>query len=100
MHEPEAGGLRVITEDVGGAFGMKGQSYPEYVALLHAARVLQRPVHWLSSRSEAFVSDTQGRDSFWHAELALNRRGRFLALKRRRHRQSRRLFHRRSRISW
>ena len=73
--------LRVITEDVGGAFGMKGQSYPEYVALLYAARVLQRPVHWLSSRSEAFVSDTQGRDLFWHAELALNRRGRFLALK-------------------
>jgi carbon-monoxide dehydrogenase large subunit len=73
--------LRVLTDDVGGAFGMKGAAHPEYVALLHAARALGKPVHWLSTRSEAFVSDAQGRDSFWTVELALNRRGRFLGLR-------------------
>jgi aerobic carbon-monoxide dehydrogenase large subunit len=73
--------LRVITEDVGGAFGMKGWAYPEYVAMLHAARALGKPIHWASTRSEAFLSDVQGRDSFWAVELALNRRGLFLALK-------------------
>jgi carbon-monoxide dehydrogenase large subunit len=73
--------LRVVTEDLGGAFGMKGWCYPEYVAMLHAARELKRPIHWVSTRSEAFVTDNQGRDSFWTAELALNKRGRFLGLK-------------------
>ncbi len=73
--------LRVLTDDVGGAFGMKGAAHPEYVALLHAARALSRPVHWLSTRSEAFLSDCQGRDSVWTVELALNRRGRFLGLR-------------------
>ena len=73
--------LRVLTDDVGGAFGMKGAAYPEYVALLHAARALGRPVHWAATRSESFVTDCQGRDSFWTVELALNTRGRFLALR-------------------
>ncbi len=73
--------LRVVTEDLGGAFGMKGWCYPEYVAMLHAARDLKRPIHWVSSRSEAFVTDNQGRDSFWTAELALNKRGRFLGMR-------------------
>ncbi len=73
--------LRVLTDDVGGAFGIKGAAHPEYVALLHAARALGKPVHWLSTRSEAFVSDSQGRNSFWTVELALNRRGRFLGLR-------------------
>jgi carbon-monoxide dehydrogenase large subunit len=73
--------LRVLSDDVGGAFGMKGATYPEYAAILHAARILNRPIHWVSTRSEAFVTDNQGRDSFWIAELALNKRGRFLALR-------------------
>lgn len=73
--------LRVVTDDLGGAFGMKGWCYPEYVAMLHAARDLKRPIHWVSTRSEAFLTDNQGRDSFWTAELALNKRGRFLGLK-------------------
>ena len=73
--------LHIITDDVGGAFGMKGAAYAEYVALLYAARVLGKPVHWVSNRAEAFVSDCQGRDSVWTAALALNKRGRFLALK-------------------
>ena len=73
--------LHLVTEDLGGAFGMKGWCYPEYVAMLHAARDLGKPIHWVSTRSEAFVTDNQGRDSFWSAELALNKRGRFLGLK-------------------
>ncbi len=73
--------LRVVTDDLGGAFGMKGWCYPEYVAMLHAARELKRPIHWVSTRSEAFVTDNQGRDSFWSGELALSKRGRFLGLR-------------------
>jgi len=73
--------LQVLTDDVGGGFGMKAATYPEYAALLHAARALGKTVHWVSTRSEAFVSDNQGRDSFWTVELALNSRGRFLALR-------------------
>ena len=73
--------LRVVTDDVGGAFGMKGSCYSEYVAMLHAARALKKPVHWVSTRSEAFVTDNHGRDSFYTAELALSKRGRFLGLR-------------------
>ncbi|GIK81096.1 MAG: carbon monoxide dehydrogenase [Alphaproteobacteria bacterium] len=73
--------LRVVTEDVGGAFGMKSGVYPEYAALLVAAQRTGRTVHWMASRSEAFSSDNQGRDSLTDAELALDERGRFLALR-------------------
>ena len=73
--------LRVVTEDVGGAFGMKSGAYPEYAALLVAARKLGRTVHWMSTRSEAFMSDNQGRDMFLEGELALGRDGEFLALR-------------------
>jgi carbon-monoxide dehydrogenase large subunit len=73
--------LRVITEDVGGAFGMKTPPYPEYPALLVAARQLGRPVHWQSTRSEAFVTDTQARDTVTEAELAIDEKGKFLALR-------------------
>ena len=73
--------LRVITEDVGGAFGMKTPIYPEYVAALVAARQLGRPVHWMSSRSEAFVTDTQARDTVTEVALALDDKGKFLALR-------------------
>jgi carbon-monoxide dehydrogenase large subunit len=60
---------------------MKHSGYPEYVAMLHAARELNKPIHWVSTRSEAFLSDNQGRDSFYTVELALNKRGRFQALR-------------------
>ncbi len=73
--------LRVITQDVGGAFGMKTTVYPEYPALLIAARKLGRPVHWQSTRSEAFVTDIQARDTVSHVELALDDKGKFLALR-------------------
>ncbi|MEJ2624012.1 MAG: xanthine dehydrogenase family protein molybdopterin-binding subunit, partial [Pseudolabrys sp.] len=73
--------VRVITEDVGGAFGMKTTVYPEYVAALVAAKKVGRPVHWQSTRSEAFVSDAQARDAVSHVELALDDKGKFLGLR-------------------
>jgi aerobic carbon-monoxide dehydrogenase large subunit len=73
--------LRVLTEDVGGAFGLKTGPYPEYLALLAAARKLGRPVHWMSGRAEAFLSDNHARDAYSDVELALDERGKFLALR-------------------
>jgi carbon-monoxide dehydrogenase large subunit len=73
--------LRVVTEDVGGAFGLKTGPYPEYLAILVAARKLGRPVHWMSSRAEAFLSDNHARDALSEVELALDERGKFLALR-------------------
>ena len=73
--------LRVLTEDVGGAFGLKTGPYPEYLAVLVAARKVSRPVHWMSSRAEAFLSDNHARDAYSDVELALDERGKFLALR-------------------
>ncbi|MBI1203860.1 MAG: molybdopterin-dependent oxidoreductase [Rhodopseudomonas sp.] len=73
--------MRVITEDVGGGFGMKTPVYPEYIPLLVAAKNLGRPVHWQSTRSEAFVTDTQARDTVTHVELACDDKGKFIALR-------------------
>ncbi len=73
--------LRVTTEDVGGAFGLKTGPYPEYLAILVAARRIGRPVHWMSTRAEAFLSDNHARDAVSDVELALDERGKFLALR-------------------
>ena len=73
--------LRVVTPDIGGAFGMKTPVYPEYIAVLVAAKKLGRPVHWMSTRSEAFVTDTQARDTVTHVELACDDKGKFTALR-------------------
>lgn len=73
--------LRVISENMGGGFGMKGGCYPEYALCLAAARLLGRPVKWIGERSESLLTDEQGRDNVTDAELALDRDGRFLALR-------------------
>ncbi len=73
--------LRVLTGNVGGSFGMKAQAYPEYVCLLHAARVIGRPIKWTDERSSSFLSDSHGRDHEKVAELALDPDGRFLAIR-------------------
>jgi carbon-monoxide dehydrogenase large subunit len=73
--------VRALTDDVGGAFGLKGGPYPEYIAQMVGAKKLGRPIHWMSGRSEAFLSDNQARDSHSEAELALDETGRFLALR-------------------
>ena len=73
--------LRVVTPDVGGGFGMKVQPYPEYAALLFAARRVGRPVKWSATRVESFLADTAGRDGILEGELALDAAGRFLGLR-------------------
>ncbi|GGH06300.1 carbon monoxide dehydrogenase [Alsobacter metallidurans] len=73
--------VHVITGHVGGSFGMKGSVFPEYVSLLHAAKTLGRPVKWTDARSDSFVSDHHGRDQNVHAELALDAKGKFLAVR-------------------
>ena len=72
--------IRVITDDVGGAFGIKIPPYPEHVLVAWAARRIGRPVKWIAERSESFLSDGQGRDHATEAELALDADGRFLAV--------------------
>jgi carbon-monoxide dehydrogenase large subunit len=73
--------IRVVTHDVGGGFGMKVQPYAEYAALLYAARRCGRPVRWCASRLESFLADTHGRDGVLEGELALDRNGKFLAMR-------------------
>ncbi|HEX2216267.1 MAG TPA: xanthine dehydrogenase family protein molybdopterin-binding subunit, partial [Xanthobacteraceae bacterium] len=71
--------VRVLVGNVGGSFGMKAAVYPEYVPCLHAARELRRPVRWTAERGESFLSDHHGRDQVFDCELALDKRGKFLA---------------------
>ncbi|BBK36154.1 carbon monoxide dehydrogenase [Allostella sp. ATCC 35155] len=73
--------VHVLTGNVGGSFGMKAAAYPEYVAILHAAKELGIPVKWTDERSGSFLSDHHGRDHVAHCELALDRDGRFLAVR-------------------
>jgi carbon-monoxide dehydrogenase large subunit len=73
--------VRVLTDRVGGSFGMKQPTYPEHYCIMHAARELGRPVKWTDERSGSFVSDTHGRDALMTAELALDREGHFLAVR-------------------
>lgn len=73
--------VRVRAEDVGGGFGIRGGAYPEHAALALAAKVTGRPVRWLASRSETFLSDYHGRGLRMHGELALDEVGNFLAIR-------------------
>ena len=73
--------FRIITPDVGGGFGMKLFLYAEHAMVCYAARKLGRAVKWASERSEAFLSDTHGRDNITQGELAIDKDGRFLALR-------------------
>jgi aerobic carbon-monoxide dehydrogenase large subunit len=73
--------VRVLTDRVGGSFGMKQPTYAEYYCILHAARELGRPVKWTDDRSGSFLTDSHGRDAEMTAELALDRDGHFLAIR-------------------
>jgi carbon-monoxide dehydrogenase large subunit len=73
--------FRVICDSMGGGFGMKGGCYPEYGLSLWASEVVGRPVRWVAERSEGLMSDEQGRGSVIDTDLALDRDGRFLALR-------------------
>ena len=73
--------VRVLVDDVGGGFGMKTHPYPEQVLVLVAAKRLGRTVRWISDRTEAFLSDLHGRDHISDSELALDKDGKFLAVR-------------------
>ena len=71
--------VRVTNPDTGGAFGMKSMTYPEHFLVSHAARVLDRPVHWMSERTEAMLTDNGGRDLVSLAELAFDENNKITA---------------------
>jgi carbon-monoxide dehydrogenase large subunit len=73
--------FRVVSPDLGGGFGSKQVVYAEEAVVTWAAARLCRPVKWVCERGEAFMSDAQGRDHVTHAELALDKSGKFLGLK-------------------
>ncbi len=73
--------LRVVAPDVGGGFGSKIYHYAEEAMVTFAAKELRRPVKWTASRSEAFISDAQGRDHVTRVELALDKDNNFTALR-------------------
>src|SRR5262249_43836997 len=76
---PQPGG--VLPSDVGGNFGTRNRVFVEFGLVLWAARKLDRPIKFTATRSEAFLSDYQGRDLVTKVELALDHDGRFLAMR-------------------
>ncbi len=73
--------VRVVAPDVGGGFGSKIFLYAEETALVWASKRVGRPIKWTAERSESFLSDAHGRDHVTTAELALDKDGKFLALR-------------------
>jgi carbon-monoxide dehydrogenase large subunit len=73
--------MRVLSYDVGGNFGTRNRVFVEFALVLWAAKKLGRPVKFTATRSEAFLSDYQGRDLVSKVELALDKDGRFLAMR-------------------
>jgi carbon-monoxide dehydrogenase large subunit len=73
--------VRVVAPDVGGGFGSKIYLYAEEVVLTWASRQLNRPIKWTADRAEAFQSDAHGRDHVTKAELAMDKNGKFTALR-------------------
>ena len=73
--------VRVVAPDVGGGFGSKIFLYAEDVALTWAAKQLNCAIKWTAERSESFVSDAHGRDHITHAEMAMDKDGKFLAMR-------------------
>ena len=71
----------VRVPDVGGGFGLKGSTFPEFVLVLVAARLTGRPVRWIATRSESFETDDHAREMAATVDLGLDRDGRFLALR-------------------
>ena len=73
--------VRVVAEEVGGGFGVRFNAYPEYGALLYAAKKLGRPVKWVGTRSEVFLGDEQARDIVHTSEMAVDASGRILGMR-------------------
>ena len=77
----DASRIEVIAQDVGGSFGLRGGPFPEHALVMLAARRLGRPVKWVGSRSEVFLSDWHGRALVLDASIALDTDGNILALR-------------------
>ena len=73
--------VRIVTGDTGGSFGMKSPIFNETPLVLLASKLTGRPVKWISTRTEAFLSDAQARDNVTEAELALDNDGNFIAFR-------------------
>jgi aerobic carbon-monoxide dehydrogenase large subunit len=73
--------IRVIAENVGGGFGMKGGLYPEYILCCLAAKLSGAPVKWIGERGESLLSDEHCRDNITEAELALDADGKFIGFR-------------------
>ena len=73
--------IRVVCGDIGGSFGMKSAVYNEVALVLLAAKMIERPVKWVATRSESFLCDAQARDNVTEAELALDQDGHFLGFR-------------------
>ena len=73
--------LNLIAHDVGGGFGQRTPAYPEYCALMLAAKDTGKPVQWVSTRSEGIACDTHGRGNIIDGALALDGDGKFLAMR-------------------
>jgi aerobic carbon-monoxide dehydrogenase large subunit len=73
--------VRIVADDVGGSFGIRSPAYPEHIVAMFAAKRFGRPVKWVGSRSESFVSDNHGRALSLTGELAMDADGRFLAIR-------------------
>jgi carbon-monoxide dehydrogenase large subunit len=80
FHVPE-NQIRVISPDVGGGFGLKGNVFPDDALALWASRRLRRPVKWVATRSESMLTDHCGRETVYYGELALDENGKILALR-------------------
>ncbi|HEY6834827.1 MAG TPA: xanthine dehydrogenase family protein molybdopterin-binding subunit, partial [Pseudolabrys sp.] len=80
MKVPESK-VRVITGDTGGSFGMKSPIFNETPLVMLASKITGRPVKWISTRTESFLSDAQARDNVTEAELALDKDGVFLGFR-------------------
>jgi aerobic carbon-monoxide dehydrogenase large subunit len=72
--------MRVVTNDVGGGFGVRSSSYVEYVLLVWASRRIERPAKWTAGRAEAFLADYQARDVFGDGAMAFDESGQILTI--------------------
>src|SRR5207245_9150978 len=73
--------LRVATPDVGGGFGPKLCVYPEDIAVVAAAKLVERPVKWIEDRREHFTNAAQERDQYWSLDLAVDADGKLLDIR-------------------
>jgi carbon-monoxide dehydrogenase large subunit len=73
--------VRVVAPDVGGGFGLKGGAFPDDALVMWTSKKLRRPVKWVATRSESMMTDHTGRDLVSYGEMALDEKGKILAIR-------------------